>query len=493
MKLKNFFLVILILCVVLLWWWRFIHFVVQDVPLGYDPGIYRSYFLAFVELFPNITYDSLEPWMKEAFPPAVWMITWLIHNFIWVHLDRFLTRWVWRQSVLLSLGMYVMCRPFWKSVAVIASLLSRISFVQYQLFWWNYIKQLWWAFFVLIALWLLVRRKYVLMIPLVSMLFLIHRPAGLVMWGVIWVYILWLIIIQFKKWEPLWKKSMSIASIVLISWIIAFPLYWELFDVQILPLLSRFLLTLDVPNYVSWSNDWWTFLTLYDLFVTNGFVVLLSLYWWVVMRRKKWWTVLHAWLIFCSLWVFLQMDFYRRMIWYADLFFISCASYWIHTLWKLWWNFSLSWKIIKILLIIVWCIHGLLFSYRVERTWRPIMQADEFAFFQSLPDLLPEDAVVMSTFSTYSWWLKWRSERPTLAPWLFNDDKWNKQQRIKNRWESNWIVKCKSLKETYWELWINLYIWQGSKQPPINIEWASCLKTFIEAPTKRRILYHVSL
>ncbi len=484
-----------ILLIVLLWGRRFLHFFVQDVPLGYDPGMYRSYLMAFTDMIPYLDYSRLEPRMNEWFPPFLGFFSTLLEVMSWITPDWLITRWIWRQSVLLCFAMYVMMRPFWKKVAVVSALLTRISFVQYQLFRRNYIKQLWGAFFVLIVLWLLLRRKYILTVPILVSLFLVHRPAALMIWWTVVVYVLYsmILILTGKKDLAISRNDiMKYLWIFLGSSVLSLVLYWELFQQQLLPLFWRFIWSLSLPDYSWWAQGWWTFLTIGDYLKTNGVVIVLSLVGWISLFKKRWFTLLHAWWLFWVIWVFAQLAFYKRMIWYADLFFIALASSWLVFLRNSWSRTLLSWKITKILLWSMVLIHCGIFWYRVERTRRPIMQADEFAFFKTLPQILPEDALVMSTFSTYSWWLKWRSERPTLAPWLFNDDKRNKQEWIDNRREATWEEKCSAIRDSYWEIWGDLYIWQWSKQPPTDFSSASCLKISHQSENKKRRLYRMT-
>ncbi len=163
------------------------------------------------------------------------------------------------------------------------------------------------------------------------------------------------------------------------------------------------------------------------------------------------------------------MSFYQRMMWYADLFFLSFAALFLIELVR---NYKSAW----ILIVAVFLYQGASFAYRVERTRRPIIEQEEFQKIKELDELLPPVATIMSTSSTYSTRLQY-AHRPLIAPGLFELDKRDRTKR-EDRWESNGDQKCKALVEDYWNLAWNLYIRQWSKQLPLNLWEGKCFGLF---------------
>ncbi len=489
--LTKYILILWILAILVLWGWRFWHFVVQNVPLGYDPGLYRSYFIENINLLPDFSRNSLEPWIQKAFPPFLGMIVAVIYQFIGWSLDRFVTHGVAVQSVFVSLALYYFISARDKKVALVAALLSWISFVQYQVFWRNYMKQLLGMFFLLMSLGLRVRGRWWLSLPLVIALSVTHRP------GLMVLAVLAIIRVIYQIWIRIYNKSMWITphtnlnflmpmiSIWVISIISNMILYPWFITEQIARLFSQFLASVDTPSISQSRTAGGTFLTTLDLLETNGHILvfaIIGLFW---SWSNKVWRRYQVAAIFGFLRVFGQFSFYQRMMWYMDLFWLVFAGY---TLVKV-----REWKP-KIWLsigIVFFGLHAAIFSFWVEKTRRPIMMSEELVFFKTLPEILPDDAVVMNTDASYSPWLKWYAQRPTISPWLFHESKWNRSQREENRRNNTWWQKCEALSETYWDNIENLYIWQWSKQLPFDYEWADCLEEFRKStdPRIRWILY----
>jgi len=191
--------ILFILAVIILWWWRFWHFVIQDVPLWYDPGRYRAYFLSVIEQLPDFDYRGLPDWVRRIFPPFLWLFAAILHDFTWISLDFMVWWWVGVQSALISLALYFFISAKDKKVALIVALLSWISFVQYEVFRRNYMKQLMGMFLVLMTLWLRSRNRLWLSLPLLLALSVAHRPWLLVIasiWGLRFLIQCWQVVYQ---------------------------------------------------------------------------------------------------------------------------------------------------------------------------------------------------------------------------------------------------------------------------------------------------------
>lgn len=486
-KIARYLLWLCILAVLLLWWWRFWHFVVQDIALGYDPGRYRANFAAYIDLLPYFNFGLLEDWIQRVFPPYVGMMSAITSLITWLSLDRSVTRWVAGQSLLVSVWLYVALSSIDKRVALVAAGLSWISFVQYQVFWRNYIKQLWGMFFLLITVWLLIRRKYVVAIPIIAALAVTHRPALLMLVALCsgWVLLQWVDWLRSKLWDQritgidtAWLFSLIWASVV--AAVLALGAYGDLFAIQILPLFGRFFSALDtlgVPVINDSFKAGGTFMTTIDFFKTNWIILLASIWGYIVSfkdRRYRW---IHIGYVFSLLWIFGQLTFYQRMMGYGDLFFLALtAVLLVRVLTR---RRQRGW----IVMVGAFVIHGAIYAYRVHRSWRPIIETQEFEFIQTLPDILPEDATVMSTHSIYSLRLNGRSERPTIAPGLFGIDRRNKSDRKTYR-ESDGALKCEMLQETYGDSITKLYIRQWSKQQVDDVTGGECFSVYRASKTR---------
>ena len=485
-----------IIAIIALWWWRFLHFIVQDVPLGYDPGIYREFYLKYSELAVFADISWLPVRMQRVFPPFLGILSWVIQNFWLFSLDWLLTRWVGVQSLAISLWLYFLVSVKDRKLAAVVALLSWISFVQYEVFWWSYSKQLVWMFFLVMVLWLWARGRRYLSFPLVLALSATHRPALLVLWAmsIFWILYQWAKLChqKIKTWERskvLLSPLFSLIWVWVVTLLVHHSLYPGFLIDQISSLISSFIKSIDVPNLQDTYQSWWTFLTTSDLLKTNGHILVLSLIWFVLSLKHQWMVRVKVWWIFTTIRVFAQFSFYQRMMGYADLFWLIFA--WLALV-------MIRERKKPVGLIVGWLFflgHASVFSYRVNRTWRPIMVSEELAYFKTLPEILPADAVVMNTDSTYSAWLNWRSQRPTISPWLFDLDQRNRTERTTNRRESDGLKKCQELKKAYWKTYQNIYIWQWSKQQPNDFSNWDCFEVFEKSKNKSvpRTFYLVDL
>ena len=479
MNLKKILISLWIILVILLWGWRFWHFVVQSAPLGYDPGNYVAIMRWYFGLLPGLDFNSLDPWIFRSSPPFVGMYAVITELVTQLGLDRSVTRWVAWQSALVSLALYFVLSKIDKRVALTAALLSWISFVQYQVFWRNYIKQLWGMFFVLMVIGLCVRKKYRVALPIIIALSVTHRPALLTL---VFVVIFWVV---GRLVGSIWDRELTTKNnaiwlliwVCLISGVIALPIYRDFLEIQIFPLFGRFVSSIDVPTIGDWFKAGGTFMTTGDFVQINRVILLMSVIWCGMSIRRAEYRWIHAWYIFSMIWIFGQLAFYQRMMGYGDLFLLAMAGVGSRRL------IDQYRKIWRVVLVGVFGIQWVTYAYRVGRSWRPLIEKDEFAFIQTLPDILPEDATVMSTHSIYSLRLNGRSERPTIAPGLFEIDQRNKSDRKTYR-ESDGEVKCDMLQETYWDTLDNIYIWQGSKQQVDDVTGGDCFSVYSASKTR---------
>lgn len=488
MKNKKLLIRIWVSLVIILWWWKFWHFVVQEVPLWYDPGRYRAYFLWYIDLLPDFNFSQLDTWIKQVFPPFVGMLVSIRYILTGVSLDWIVWSGVVVQSLLVSVWLYFFVSPKNKTIALIVAWMSRISFVQYEVFWWNYIKQLRWMFFLLIVLGLFVRKKYRVALPIIAALSITHRPAllCLVIIEIFWTIsqVFWLIRNKENKIEI--SHILTLVLVWIWWWLIALPIYREFIQLQIPQLIRIFESSISIPQINDTFRAGGTFMTTIDFLSTNWIILGLSVIGFIASFWQSWWRRYQIAYIFGIVRVFGQLAFYQRMMWYADLFFLVFAGVAI-------WEIAQRWKWWRIVWVSTFVIHGSIYAYRVERTWRPIMEADEYAFMQSLPDILPDDAIVMNTHSGYSTWLKGRSERTTISPGLFDNDRRNRIDRQEKMREATGPEICQHLQDSYWDITNKLYIWQGSKQMQVDLKSGPCMSIFTESQRGRWTMYIADL
>ena len=88
---------------------------------------------------------------------------------------------------------------------------------------------------------------------------------------------------------------------------------------------------------------------------------------------------------------------------------------------------------------------------------------------------------MMVNYKINSPWIVWYTLKPTIAPLLFEYDKWWEKWWLK-WWWSNWKTKCNMLVESYKSLNRPIYIWLTKVRASDwnfyreNLKWWYCFK-----------------
>lgn len=435
------------------------------IPLGYDPWLYRSMFLAYDALGSTRAFDQLPNRILTMYEPLLGMVGALVLRITggeWS--DMVLTRGIVLCGALPMLWVGILSRRRSISAWLFAVFFAIFSFAQYQVFWWQYRKQLLAMFFLLVILWWRERGKILHMIPLLSWVFLLHRPAAVILLGVSLLRWGWMV----RRRE--WKQFGMLVGSIFFALAIALPLLLPFRETLVLPMIWPFFSEIDLPSLHDVFQQGGTFLTLSEYFWLSWIVVLLSL-WWVVREKKQnisWWTIsILAYALLC-VWVFWQWFFFQRMIGYFDLFVVlfagsACAG-------------LRQWNWIKKSLVLLLCVFQISMRwYRTYRTYRPLIEEQEFAFLSQIGKQIPADAIIIVPGIDYSPWVQGWTQREVLAPGLFDlNRRWLLDQERTTKWLAvSAKEKCVALFHEYPEMRTQpVYLWIGSKQPFTEIEEA---------------------
>jgi len=163
---KTYGYFLLLIWAVLLWCRRFAPFVLQEIPLGYDPGLYKVMMEQYMSL-SSWDFSKLDQWLLKMYPPFLGMLTGII-SFIWATPERLLTRGIGCMSLCVWMGIYVLIKQVTddRVSAVIWLILFMGSFVHWFVFWWGYWKQLLATFLLLMVLWLRSKHRFQLSLPI---------------------------------------------------------------------------------------------------------------------------------------------------------------------------------------------------------------------------------------------------------------------------------------------------------------------------------------
>lgn len=440
-------------------WIRVFPFFGDTIPLGYDPGLYRSMFLAYQQLGTTRDLASLPTWIQHMYEPLLGM-RWALWGMIgWWWSDLVLTWWRAVCSCLPILGIWLLGRVYSRRVAIFAIFLAIFSFTQWSVFWRAYRKQGIGMFLVAVVLWWRSKRYTWSLAPVIVAACLVTRTA--------WVILLLVgVIAAGHLLLTKQDKRKTLAGSWLLSAIVLIPALVPLWGSLVQPMLAPFFSSLHFPWQVDGFQSWGTFLTIYEYFVVGGVVLVCSLWWWLISSQKHMRSMLVASsYVLLIMRVFFQAFFFQRMIAYLDMFVIVYAAValdrsWQKTRWHRW------------LVGIIVIAHSLIGIYWMQRTYYPLIEKQEFAFLSQM-STLPSDALVIVPGIWYSPRVQGRTQRDVLAPWLFDT---NRRGNLDQEREHRWYMvsgqeKCVNLLADYPEIKNrSVYLWVWSKQSPTSLD-----------------------
>lgn len=453
-KYSDYILYIILLISIYFWIYRIFPYFFLDIPLWYDPGLYRLFFLDYYNNLPNIDFWNLSGRVKEAYPPFLWFFSNIL-QIIWFKVDFLLSFWLWIFSIISSLFIYLLLRKHSKQTAIVWIIIFLISIIQYQVFWWNYYKQIIWILFMLVSFYLLEKKKYVLLIPILISLFITNKPSLVFFLLTFWIFKL------LNFWLK-WNKDKKDIYVVILVGILSFIIYIPFFQVQIFPLIHPLLST-----GLS-SEKSWTFFTWLEFLKYNYLILLASILWFFYKIRNKDFDFIFCWYLSWLIWVWFRLFFYNRFYVFFDIFAIFLAAYFFWILYN---------KKRLIFFIIFWLFFffqtNFYYNY-VNLNNKPLIKQNEFEYIKKMDKILPNDSILMVTNKTYSPWLVGYTNFDIIAPWLFDLNLWDKSEWIK-WWKNDWIIKCEMINE-YKNLDKQLYIWIWSMQRNENFDNWKCFE-----------------
>ncbi len=485
-KIYDYILMIILVLSIIFWLYRFYPYLNSVVPLWYDPGLYRRMFIDYFSSLLYINFESFTPRTRQAYPPYIWLM-WNTFQIIWYNVDFMVTYLLAFFSFISSIFVYLILKKYSKTTAYYWIILFCISIIQYESFFLNYFKQIIWIIFLLVSVYLLEKKKYLLVVPIIISMFTINRPAGVYFVIMILFYVLYNYIVWIFKWNnvPLDKYPPKLANLVfspllrgntggyltkilltvLFSWIISLLMYLPLFNELIWwlikPLTTTFLVT--------WNSG--TFFSIENFIDYNWPIILLSFVWIYFKISKRELDFLSIWYIVWLLWVVLRLFFYSRFLIFLDLFIILLAAY---GLWEL---FNKK-NIFSLIFILFFWIQSYNYINYLNEYWVPFIPKSEFEMMNKLDSILPQNSMIMVTHKHYTSWLFWYTNKSIIAPWMLENDIWERSQWSK-WWSSDWVKKCEMLKD--FKIYKKeIYIWVWVDQPTENFLGAKCLETIYE-------------
>ena len=435
----------------------------SDIPLGYDPGLYKAMFTSYLAMGNEWSLTELPMRIQRMYEPRLWLWATLWLPMIGGRSDHILTRGRVIISSVSVGGMYLLGRRWGVLAWLLATFLVVTSFVQYELFWRSYWKQVLGLFIFCLATWLVLEKQWQVLWLVVPALLLTHRSSGVVF---LLAVAIWIGVLYRQKQK---HTARVLGGVVCLGILLAMPWWVALWQPLVVRVWSYFV---DAIGTISLQDDplrWGVFFTLREYVQVSWHVIIVWLRWYrlLLRQRKDMFLVVITSIVF--LWVGAQLLFFQRMIGMMSLLLLLWAVY---ALAQRWVEPSKRGK----WAVTIFCIlHVSVFCYRIPRVYFPIITTDEFAFIRAQEHVLEPNAVVIVSGIWYSPWIKWRMDREVIAPGLFDH-----QQRgtLDEGRTTQWLsvsaaTKCTNVLHTFpWIADRPVYVRQGSKQPPTDLAGA---------------------
>lgn len=394
----------------------FIHW--GETPLGYDTGIYSK---TFENCFAKLDKGGCAGNPITFIANILFIIGWetkYILSVFYIILNIFA-----------GLLIYITAKEYLNEKAAFFSfLIFSLSASQFLMYWWFYWSMMTALVFTLAALYLLKKESW-LVVPVAGFIGVVH-PLSFLPFGLAMILFF---IFNKEKWYVFWSGL----GIILVAFSVNFKTF-----LGYLPFYTeKGGLIKDYPEYLAQEltgqfinfNLYRGLVLFYLAFAIIGLLELL--------KNKKYNYLFFYFLVNFAI-VYGNIIFHNRYIILLDVIAIIFAGITVSNFTDRLWSFNLG-KIAVILLLVTGIFGSIYQSIATE----PLIKKEELQEIKSLSSITEPNAYVMVVTSYYSPWVYGYSNRKTIAPGLFEHDKWD-LMKWKIFWStSNINIKRKLLDE----------------------------------------------
>ncbi len=289
---------------------------VFDVPLGYDPGMYRYLFLRYSASFPFL--PSLDPWGMEQ-PTGLFLLSALPLKFLSVDL---MLGWIWNLVPVFLSGTFawIFYRREGAVTGVCVLLMALLSIAQYD----GFIAMYWKTFaslFFMILTFTFLERKSWMAIPAGALTIAIHHQTGFLFLVTVgsWAAIrLWM----DRKKPPLW-----LFVTVGVGALLGILFYAPIWSTAVLPHF--------VSVFSGASMPAGSFPPPAFFFLHQGILLFFGLGGFVISFQRERGTLWQWAVLWSGVFVVMHFFFYRRFFLHLDFFLVPFAARGLVQLWKM--------------------------------------------------------------------------------------------------------------------------------------------------------------
>jgi len=382
-----------------------------DLPLGYDPGIYRYLFLKYAQVFPSFSIPDLKPWAQE-YPYGLFLFAAPLLK-LGVPVSWFLG-WIWSAMAvaLLALLAWVFARREGMITGILILLTGTLSIAFYDGFAAMYWKTFFSLFFLVLTFHFFERKSLWMMVPCGALTFLSHNQTGLILGLALAAW--WVLNVRSNWRDPLFRKwTIAFTVIAVLGLIWYAPIWYRAFWA---PLKSVFLLRgEDAPSgefreaifYIRYA----------------GILLAFGIAGFIANFRRERFTVWQLAVLVCAVFIVFKLVFYKRFFLQLDFFLLPFAAMGLKAAWE---RFSSPTG--RAILVGLLVMQGWL-SIQQMLYWEPRYDARILASIEGIPQIVEKDATVIALENeTAVWLLGWLPDLQTGGPGLFDEPAWTYQQ-----------------------------------------------------------------
>jgi hypothetical protein len=411
MKQKYFNGLIIIACFLVFIGLRLYPYLDNEIPLGYDPGIY---------LYGFKNFPFTISWLKNMFPPGLFAFVKLIPTnptYLVIPLILFF-------STLLFFSVYLFFnRLFGKKAALWAIFLLSCSLVQYRVFYWYYLKNIAAIAFLFFTFYCLLGKSYWAIFWGVLTIYF-HSPTDFILYSALISGLLF-----FKNRRPYFLLTLVLTLLFASPYLISN-------SSTFIPILKGIATSIGKPSG--------TFYEPLEVLVLGVLYIPFGLYAFIKNYKKYPFLILP--IIGLIITAVLRLFFYRRLLIYLDIFLLIFAAYYLS-------------KIKSKLFLIIFIILNLVYiSFFVKKTAYPSINHDEFKEIRSIE----VDGYLLATDEMNSPWLMGYSKAKQIISTGLNpaDNYWTKDE-----WDQFRLGSLTDEIELLKRLPQPLYIYHSDRQP----------------------------
>src|SRR3989338_8475145 len=383
---------------------RFLPYAHQDVPLGYDPGIYKYIMDRYASAIPSIPEYELPLWVRESHEQGLFLAYDAL-SILGVSTDAFFRLAFPLITAALVFPIFLLARMYFgERAAAIAALLYALSFTQYVAYGLLYLKTAFWLLFLLIGMYAAEKKRYVLLAASVGGLGIFHRPE---------LALFTLALVPYILLKRDWKLVFACAAgavLFLPFWIPRLDAYLSIansaVDATVENLTSQ--VAIGTGTFIDFTA--YQFVSLVYL----PFMIIGMLY--LLLRRE--FNLLFLAALLNGIWVFAQFFFFKRFIIPLDVFAVLLAACGAEaTLMR---NGAVGKAALALMLVV-----SAVFVYYALDSAKPLHSRAQISALEWIGANAEPAAFVLSTSYDAPWALGW-SGRRVIAPGMFE---WNLDDR----------------------------------------------------------------